>query len=37
MLQEARAIESDILRQKQIYKEYMYLCWVATLFGMICC
>ena len=35
-MQEKHAIERTILHKLPIYKEYMCLCWVSTLFCMIC-
>ena len=37
MLQIKRAIGKAILYKLPIYKEYMCLCWVSTLFCMMCC
>ena len=36
-MQVKRAIERAILHKLPIYNEYMCLCWVSTLFGMIFC
>ena len=37
MVQVKRAIGKAILHKLPIYNEYMCLCWVSTLFCMICC
>ena len=36
-MQVKRAIERVILHKLTIYNEYICLCWVSILFGMICC
>ena len=37
MMQVKRAIGKAMLHKLSIYNEYMCLCWVSTLFCMICC